>query len=245
MIHKVKASDASITDETKSPGSVPALDRSLDIVELLTTSKLGMTLSELSDELAIPKNAVFRITQTLLARGYLSRNEKSLAFQLTTQFLKLSHPRWDNISLPAVAREDMIALRDQVQETVQLGVLSGLEGVIIDQIEGTQPLRIVADIGLRFMLHNNAPGKLLLANLPFEQREQVITQIQLTASTPRTITSKKELHDECEQILKVGYSTDFAEADGSIPPIVARVGSCMLALGTEVEGKISLAVSFA
>lgn len=205
-----------IDDGISSPGSAPALDRALDIMELLSTSRQGLTLSELSEQLELPKNSVFRITQTLLARGYLARNAESLAFQLTGRLLRLAPPRWGSISLPAVSRNVMIALRDQTRETVQLGVLSGLEGVIIDQVEGLQPLRIAVDLGLRFALHNNAPGKLLLAYMPPAQQAAVLAKIKLPATTVRTITTQEELAEECRHIVECGYATDFAESDEGI-----------------------------
>jgi DNA-binding IclR family transcriptional regulator len=208
---------------SNSPGSVPALDRSLDLLELLSTVSEGLTLSKLSKQLNAPKNAVFRITQTLLARGYLSRDPETMAFQLTGQMLKLAPPCLGGFSLPAVANNAMRVLRNITRETVQLGVLDGLEGVIIDQVEGLEPLRIVVNLGLRFALHNNAPGKLLLAHLPEGQRESVIAQLQLTSSTSRTITSKSALQEECDRILKDGYSTDHAEADEGIHCVAAPI----------------------
>ena len=211
--------------ELESPGSVPALDRTLDILELLSETADGLTLSELSSQLGFPKNAVFRITQTLLARGYLSRDPKSMAFQLSGQWLGLATPRWGGMSLPTLARPAMTALRDQTGETVQLGVLNGLQGTIIEQVEGTEPLRIVVDLGLRFPLHNNAPGKLLLAHLPDEQREEVLSQIKLTANTPRTITTKTAMRREWERIVNDGYSVDHAEADEGIHCIAAPISS--------------------
>ena len=199
-----------------SPGSVPALDRSLDILELLANTPAGLTLSDLSNDLDIPKNAVFRITQTLLARGYLCRDPLSLAFSLSPKLLRLAPPHFAKMSLPEISRDIMAELRDQTRETIQLGVLNGLEGVIIDQVEGHEPLRIVVNLGLRFPLHNNAPGKLLLAHMPEKQREAAIAQLKLTASTPNTITTKKALREECQRIAAQGYSIDDAEADEGI-----------------------------
>ena len=219
----MKYSEQNVVAEPESPGSVPALDRSLDILEMLSTVPEGLILSDLSKRLDIPKNAVFRITQTLLARGYLSRDPETMAFQLTGQMLKLAPPRLDGLSLPAVANNAMRVLRDITRETVQLGVLDGLEGVIIDQVEGLEPLRIVVNLGLRFALHNNAPGKILLSHLPEGQRESVISQLQLTSSTSRTITSKPALKEECDRILKYGYSTDYAEADEGIHCVAAPI----------------------
>jgi DNA-binding IclR family transcriptional regulator len=206
-----------------TPGSAPALDRALDILELLSRSPAGQTLSELSEQLQLPKNSVFRITQTLLARGYLVRDSDTLAFRLTSRLLRLAPPRWGSVSLPAISREAMIALRDKTRETVQLGVLSGLEGVIIDQVEGLEPLRISVDLGLRFSLHNNAPGKLLLAYSPVEQRNTLLARIKLPPTTSRTITTKSELLAECNRILECGYSVDFAESDEGIHCVAAPI----------------------
>lgn len=222
------SSVASTTSDT-SPGSVPALDRSLDIIEMLSDAPQGMTLSGISQRLEVPKNAVFRITQTLQGRGYLLRDKETMAFRLSGQWLKLATPRAPRISLPEAARPAMVALRDLTEETVQLGVLSDYSGTIIDQVEGTQPLRIVVDLGLRFKLYSNAPGKLLLAHMSEEEREKTLSKIKLVAHTSRTITSKAELLKECERIVSQGYSVDYAEANEGIhciaAPILNRKGS--------------------
>ena len=206
-----------------TPGSVPALDRSLDIIEMLSDSPQGMTLSEISKRLEVPKNAVFRITQTLQGRGYLLRDRETMAFQLSGQWLKLATPRTPRISLPEAARPAMVALRDLTEETVQLGILSDYAGTIIDQVEGTQPLRIVVDLGLRFKLYSNAPGKLLLAHMSDKEREKTLSKIKLVAHTSRTITSKAALLKECERIVSQGYSVDYAEANEGIHCIAAPI----------------------
>ena len=207
----------------ESAASVPALDRSLDLLETLSSEPRGLTLSQLSETLSAPKNSMFRITQTLLSRGYLVRDEGTLAFRLTPKLLKLSPPRWRGISLAEASRQGMNWLRDETGETVQLGVLNEQQGVIIDQVEGTQPLRIVVNLGLRFALHNNAPGKLLLAYMTAEQRSRTLSELKLTATTPRTITIRSELRKECERIIAAGYSTDYAEADDGVHCIAAPI----------------------
>lgn len=106
---------------------------------------------------------------------------------------------------------------------MQLGVLNEQEGIIIDQAEGTQPLRIIVNLSLRFALHNNAPGKLLLALLAAEQQSLTLSEPKLTATTPRTITTKSGLRRECEQIIAAGYSTDHAEADDGVHCFAAPI----------------------
>ena len=212
-----------LTNEPDSATYSPGVDRALEILELLGSAAGGLTLSELSARLGFPKNAVFRITNTLKARGYLARDEKTLRFRLTDKLLRVSQPRVERKGLIECSMDAMRALRDECRETVQIGRRSGDEGVILEQVEGLHPLRISVDAGLRFPLYNNGPGKLLLAYLPDAPRTATIKRLTLTPSTSRTITDRQDLARECDRIREQGYSVDFAEADEGIHCIAAPI----------------------
>lgn len=212
-----------LTSEPDSATFSPGVDRALEILEQLGSSAAGLTLSELSAQLGFPKNAVFRITNTLKARGYLARDGKTLRFRLTDKLLRVSQPRVERKGLIEVSMDAMRELRDECRETVQIGRRFGDEGVILEQVEGLHPLRISVDAGLRFPLYNNGPGKLLLAFMPDFQRAATIRRLSLAPSTPRTITDKQDLARECDRIREQGYSVDFAEADEGIHCIAAPI----------------------
>ncbi|MDB5312862.1 MAG: transcriptional regulator, IclR family [Gemmataceae bacterium] len=205
------------------PGEVPALDRALDILEALARHTAGLTLTEISQSLALPKNAVFRITNVLAARGYLTRVGDERRFRLTPRFLGLGQPAGGDRPLTEVALAPMRRLRDTTRETVQLGVRSGPGGVVIEALDGLLPLRIVVDRGLRFPLHNNAPGKILLAFAPPTERDELIRSLDLVASTSRTITEPDALARECDRVQARGYSTDLAQADEGIHCVAAPI----------------------
>ncbi|QDT91878.1 IclR family transcriptional regulator [Gimesia algae] len=203
--------------------SVPALERGLDVLEVLNQVPDGLGISELATRLSLNKNAVFRITHTLMDRQYLERDPLSKRFRLSTKFLTLGLPQVGDVSLVEEALPIMRVLRDETRETVQLGLRVGDEGVIIEQVSGLHPLRIAVDIGLRFPLHNNAPGKILLAWQSVSDLEETLKRIPLTQDTPRTLTDPKSLQQECEQVRQRGYATDYAEADEGIHCISAPV----------------------
>jgi hypothetical protein len=117
----------------------------------------------------------------------------------------------------------MRCLRDAVGETVQIGIPSGDEGIVIEQVMSTRAVRIGVDLGLRFGLHNNAPGKVLLALRPAKERERTIARIKLERCTDRTITDKQKLREECDRVVEQGYSTDWGEADEGIHCVAAPV----------------------
>lgn len=214
----------------------PAVERSLRILETLGAGP--RTLSELSAALGLPKNAVFRITNTLRARGWLSRDSDTLQFFLTDKLIRVGQPRVEKRGLLEAALEPMRRLRDLTKETTQIGVPSGLEGVILHQVEGLHPLRISVDPGLRFALYNNAPGKLMLAWRP--DRKAVIEKLDLLPCTPRTITDRRELERECARVREQGWSPDNAEADEGINCLAAPVvrdGRLVAALWISGPGK--------
>jgi len=212
-----------LTNEPDSATYSPGVDRALEILERLGAAAGGLTLSELSAQLGFPKNAVFRITNTLKARGYLARDEKTLRFRLTDKLLRVSQPRVERKGLIECSMDAMRALRDECRETVQIGRRFGDEGVILEQVEGLHPLRISVDAGLRFPLYNNGPGKLLLAFMPDALRAATIKRLTLTASTSRTLTDKQDLARECDRIREQGYAVDFAEADEGIHCVAAPI----------------------
>jgi DNA-binding IclR family transcriptional regulator len=201
----------------------PALDRGLAILEALDARPEGMSLSEISRVIGSPKNSTSRLVQTLMVRGYVERDEATMIIRLTGKLLRLGHPRVGRVSLVECALEPMRMLRDAVGETVQLGIPIGDEGVIIEQVESTQAVRICVEIGLRFPLHNNAPGKVLLAFQHPKACERTIQRLKLARFTARTITTKEALRQECERVVKLGYGTDWGEGDEGIHCVAAPV----------------------
>lgn len=200
------------TASEQSRYSVPNLERALSILELLSATPCGLSLSELATALSIPTNSVFRISRTLEERGYLERDEASKRFRLTLKLLRLScGPAAGERSLTESALEAMRELRDEVLETVLLGTLAGAEGVVIEQVSGRHPFRFCVDVGVRFELHTAAPGKAMLAALPENQAEEIIRRMTFTRFNSQTITDPALFRTELEATRRNGFGIDRGE----------------------------------
>ena len=57
------------------------------------------------------------------------------------------------------------------QETVNLGLLDGLEVLYLDSLESPQSFRLVANAGTRAVAYRTALGKAILAHTPAEARD--------------------------------------------------------------------------
>jgi IclR family pca regulon transcriptional regulator len=66
-------------------------------------------------------------------------------------------------------------------------------------------------------------GKLLLANLPEQEQRELIAQVKLTKCAPNTITSKKALLEELDEIQAAGFAVNDQELAPELYAVAAPV----------------------
>ncbi len=202
---------------------VPILDRTFDLLELLSTEPHAFTLTELTAALEIPKNTVFRIATTLTLRGYAERDEDTKAYRTSSKLLGLGHAAVGGQRLVEAASPILSSLRNASGETALLGTLAGSHGVVLDQIPSPLPVKVVVEIGHSFPLHTAAPAKAMLAFMDAERQRHFIKQIRFTRHTSRTITSAKAYHRELDKVRVQGYSLDRGEESDTFACVAAPV----------------------
>ncbi|MBB5037981.1 IclR family transcriptional regulator [Prosthecobacter dejongeii] len=190
---------------------VPILDRTLDLLELLSQHPEGLTLTAVTERLAMPKNSVFRILTTLTLRGYAERDEPTKAYRLSRKLLSVSHGAIGGRRLLQAASGILTALRDATGETALLGTLSGSQGVVLDQVVSSYPVKVVVEVGHAFPLHTAAPAKAMLAFMPEDKRNALIKGIHFTKHTKTTLTSTKAFVAELSEVNNNGYALDRCE----------------------------------
>jgi DNA-binding IclR family transcriptional regulator len=207
----------------KSPYHVPNLERALVIIELLAQEPAGLGQSEIAERLSIPRNSVYRITMTLMERGYFERNRSNKRFTLSRRFLALGYRVVQGQGLFEKALDVMHDLAQMSGETTLLGILLEEDGVVTHQVPGTHSFKFLADPGTRFRLHTSAQGKVLMACLPKEERERVLKRISLKRYNKRTITTKGDLRNELDLTRIREYGIDQAEEFEGVHCIAAPI----------------------
>lgn len=202
---------------------VPNLDRALTVLEFLVQGHKACGVSDISRALNIPKNSVFRILQTLTARGYTSVGEYDRLYQVTGKLLSLGHAIVSDSSLLEMSYESLAALRDESRETVLIGVMVHHRGMVLDQYPSPQPVKFLIGIGHQFPLHTAAPGKIFLAYLPEQQRNEMLREMDFVRYTDKTITDKKEFLKELLTVREQGYALDRGEELESLRCVAAPI----------------------
>jgi DNA-binding IclR family transcriptional regulator len=192
-------------DPTRS-GGVPALERALTVLECLSQSRKGYSVSELSRRLGLPKSSVHLILRTLERRGYLQKQSAGGRYRFGMKLIALSRAALDGVELRDQARPPLAALSQRTGLTVHMGVLERSEIVIIERIESASSVRVVSWIGRRMDLNSTAVGKALIAHLPEADFDAEVRASQLARHNDRTIASMSALRRELDRVRQLGYA---------------------------------------
>ncbi|SDM52616.1 IclR family transcriptional regulator [Kriegella aquimaris] len=198
-------------EDLKSTYNVPNLERGLSIIELLATKTKGLTLAEITESLSITKSSAFRIVSTLIFKNYLQKNETTKKITLSRKMLTLGISSMNEQSLVEMSIDVMRALRDELKESVMLGVILGSMGTILEQVPSSYPVKLFVEPGTQFFLHSSVGGKCILANLPEEETYEILKGKTLARFTENTIVSKKEFKNVLGEVKKKGYAVDNSE----------------------------------
>ncbi|MBE7495825.1 MAG: IclR family transcriptional regulator [Verrucomicrobiaceae bacterium] len=190
--------------------STPSLDRALAVLRCLGGASGGLTLSEIAVRLGLSLNFVYRVTQSLVAHGYIVRDAER-RFSIGAQMLSLCQPVVDDVPLAEAALPAMRWLSEQTGEAAHLGIVSGHEGIVLERVIGKALIKFYVERGTRFPLHTSGPGKAMLAFMPEAERDEIIAGMKFERFQPWTISNRMDFLKCLEDVRKKGWAVDAGE----------------------------------
>src|SRR6202140_2545721 len=220
---------------TSETNPATAVERALNILEAAANRRDGLTNSEISHKLGIPKSSASYILRTLDRRGYLRRDAGTGRYRLGLKILSLGGDARANLDLAEVALPFMQALQERIHLTAHLAVLDQGEAVYIEKVEAPGFFKVNTWIGRRMYLHSTSVGKALLAWLPKQEMEAIVRQQGMKKRTPKTIITMSRLFADLELVREQGYAVDDEENSLGArclgAPISDAAGNVTAALG--------------
>jgi IclR family transcriptional regulator, acetate operon repressor len=188
--------------------SIRAVDRVCDILDVIGASDGGAALRDIAAACGMPKSSALRYLSALERRRYVERIGEGSTFRLGSA-LFVGKPNTIE-RLRVVAHPLLERLRDDIEETVNLGVLDGDEIAYLDIVESLHGVRLAARPETRDPLYCTALGKAILAELPEAEAHALVGE-SFRARTPRSLTSWQELQRELARVRSQGYAVDDEE----------------------------------
>jgi DNA-binding IclR family transcriptional regulator len=175
--------------------SAPALEKGLDVIEILAAQPHGLSLQEIAQRLARTPNELFRMLDVLVRRGYLSRLPDS-TYALTLRLFELAqrHPpveRLLNVAIPY-----MDALARKTGQSNHLSVHHDARLVVLARAEPPEPMSALVRQGAHFAFHDDrVSARVITAFQAAERLELYLKELIGTrASAARRSALKKRLH---------------------------------------------------
>ena len=203
--------------------SAPGLERGLAILEHLAHHPGGKGQVEIAHALKCPVSSVFRMTLTLEKLGYLERDPETKVFRHTQKMLMLGQQALSETDLIGCCMPVMRELRDELADTILVGVLNGPEVIVLEQALGSHLFRFSVNAGHRIRAYCSAPGKAIIAHLPEKRREEVIAQTEFVRFNANTIAAPDAFRKELQKVLRRGYAEDKGEEYAGIYCVGAPV----------------------
>ena len=187
----------------REPRYSQSLERGLAILGCFTPKRPVLGIADIADELGMSRSTTHRYVITLVALGYLEQGA-SRKYRLGLRVTDLGMSALNSTGLREHAHPYLEELRQRTSYTTNLGVLDGAEILYVDRVRsfrrGQSQIDLDLHTGSRLPAYCTAMGKLLLANLPEPEQRELIGEMKLTKRGPNTITGKKALREELEDI---------------------------------------------
>lgn len=220
-----------MTDLDQDRYRAPALDKGLDILELLAGVDGGLSQTEIAKKLDRSPNEFYRMLDRLVKRGYVARLDGD-RYVLTLKLFGLAQLHAPTRRLASLAMPLMRQLADVTQQENHIVVYDRGHPVVIAQIEAPNYWGISIRVGSRMGLFDTGSGHVLLAFRGPEVRAMMVAEHVASGGPEGRMT--EAFAARLEQIRARGYemmpSAQTAGVMNLSAPIVGADGEAIGAL---------------
>ncbi|WP_426030825.1 IclR family transcriptional regulator [Caulobacter sp. DWP3-1-3b2] len=149
----------------------PALEKGLDILQLLASEAKPMTFSAIVLRLGRSTGELFRMIQVLEQRGFIAQGPDGEGYALTSKLFAMSVDRPPIRNLVEIALPVMRRLSNDSGQSCHLALHSHGEIVIVARMESNELLGFTVRLGYKQPLPKTLSGAVLYAFQPDEIRE--------------------------------------------------------------------------
>lgn len=192
-----------------------SVQKTFAILENFTPARPEWGVTELANEIGANKSTIFRFLSQLQSLDILYKDQQTEKYRLGLKLFELGNRVPLKEALVEKTHPALMEVAQNITETVHIAVLKNHQVFYIDKVESPQGLRISSHIGSYNPAYATSLGKVLLAFLPPEQQRMTLDFIfksgNCEAFTSNTITRRKDLERELDQILDQHYAIDREE----------------------------------
>ncbi len=184
--------------------------RVLNVLEILSIHNRGLSLTEISNILHIPKGTLSPILHTLLNNKFIFYNENNSKYSIGIMTYCIGTSYSKDLTALDFIKNEMKYIVKETNEICQMGILINNQVLYIAKFDCESPIRIISSVGKKFPAYCTALGKALLSHKSLEELK-LIYPIELKAFTKNTITDLNLLEIQLKEIRETSIASEIEE----------------------------------
>ena len=218
------------SEETRST----SFGKLLSILECFTIAEPELSAIQLRERLNIPYSTLYRYLQMLVREGFLEHNTEHNTYYIGLSVVELSGIALSRFDVRRLGQKDMVDLAMKLNVNTNMGILREGDLFHLDFSVRINTSPAYTVIGRRVPAHQTAMGKVLLAQLQFNEVMEIIDKYGWRRSTQNSIDNFEQLKEELVKVKQQDYAIDDQES----------TEYCCIAMPVwQQDGKVVAAVS--
>lgn len=209
---------------------VGAIDRTLQILDVLTDSQRPMSAYDLAQKTGAPASTIYKIVDELVERAMLSRMGEN-SIWLGPRLMRYGLTYRSSMDVFNEAKREMEALAERLGETIQICARDEDMMTVIGMSRGKDHFNVASEVGTRVPLNWTASGRLLLGHLDDKRRVRIFRETARPSTTGQAETDPIKLSDlagtEFRERLAVQMSASEFAVACIAAPICDETGACV------------------
>lgn len=216
--HALPALPAASSSETAY--AAPALEKGLDILELLAGEDDGLSQVAIAQRLQRSPNEIFRMLAVLERRGYLLRRADG-TYRASLRMFELAHRHPPLKRLLTVALPAMQELVQATRQSTHLVIHYARRILVVAQVDSPEPMGFSVRLGAHFPFRpDRASSRVLSAFQPAAVQDELIAELIANGSTR---ISAARVRAELTTIARKGFYMNASDTTVGVTDLCAPI----------------------
>lgn len=181
--------------------NIKSVMRCFQILDLAASREHPLSIQDVCDSLDINTNMAFRLLASLVASGYMVKDDHSGQYATSLKSLQLSRNALVSLEIRKLTMPYLELLWNQYPKAnINMGVFNLDEILVVDRIDSLNLPRTYFTPGKALPFHCTGLGKMLTCEMDDSQLDDLIAKKGLKSFTSKTIVDPSDLKKELDKV---------------------------------------------
>ena len=182
-----------------------------------------VSVADISKQLDMAPSKVSRMLGTLERDDFFSKNLTTGKYRLGLKFFELGIVYAFHFPNRKIIRPHIEEMAKDLGFTASWAILKRSKIIVVDRVQNLNVDLMSHRLGLNLPIHSTSIGKVLLAYLPEDEQERILSTSTLTKYTDTTVVDPKKIKEILKHVREQGYATDRGETHADLNCIAAPI----------------------